>query len=122
MAAGTTVMLCPIVSQRDHRHWDRADSFDPTRWATGSDATAHAGAQGAEPARSARGSFIPFSLGARSCVGQGVAQVELKIMLSELVRAFVWQVPEGREHDTLIAVSTVSLMPKRNIELLISKR
>ncbi|KAL3481725.1 cytochrome P450 [Aspergillus californicus] len=47
--------------------------------------------------RSTRGHYIPFSLHARKCLGQGLVLMEVKLVLFEIVRRLRWTVdPESR--------------------------
>ncbi|XP_042315328.1 cytochrome P450 2D4-like [Sceloporus undulatus] len=45
--------------------------------------------------------FIPFSTGRRTCVGESLAQMELFIVFTSLVRGFRFQLPEGVEEVSL---------------------
>jgi cytochrome P450 len=58
-----------------------ADEFDPKRWLN--------------PRDEFKSNFIPFLTGARSCIGNKVALNEFKIMLSVLIRNFVFRPVEG---------------------------
>src|SRR2546423_179748 len=58
-----------------------ADDFDPKRWLN--------------PKDSFKSSYLPFFTGPRSCIGNKMALIEFKVMLSILVRNFVFQPVEG---------------------------
>ncbi|KAI9592849.1 cytochrome P450 [Syncephalis fuscata] len=66
-----------------------ADVFRPERWLE------------AEPEqlKAMRQSFITFSMGSRACIGQNLAWMELRLLLSTLVRQFEFVVPLGEEVD-----------------------
>jgi unspecific monooxygenase len=61
--------------QRSPKLFPRPDAFEPERWA---------GA--ANPAVCPRHAHIPFSAGPRVCIGQAVAMVELRTMVSAILR------------------------------------
>ena len=61
-------------NQMDPAHFDEPENFRPERFL---------GKQKRHPF-----SFIPFSAGARNCIGQKFAMMELKIVLSMLLRTF----------------------------------
>ncbi|XP_054838688.1 cytochrome P450 2J4-like [Eublepharis macularius] len=43
----------------------------------------------------AREEFLPFGAGARACVGEQLARIELFVFFTNLLRAFSFQLPEG---------------------------
>ena len=74
---GTTVMICPQLPQSHPHIWGSdAEAFDPDRWdnLSGNAASPYA--------------FQAFSGGPRVCIGKGLAMLELKTMLIELVKNF----------------------------------
>ncbi|MFF8958591.1 cytochrome P450 [Streptomyces sp. NPDC014894] len=73
--AGTTVTVSQWVAHRDPRHWERADSFRPERWLEGS-------------APAPRGSYFPFGLGPRVCIGAAVATTETVHIVADIWRRF----------------------------------
>jgi cytochrome P450 len=80
---GTLVML-PIYAI--HRHallWDRANTFDPDRFAP-------------EAGRGRnRFSYLPFGAGPRACIGAGFAIMEAQIILATLLARFSFELPAG---------------------------
>ena len=69
-----TLMLLPIWVL--HRHpdlWDRPDTFAPERWAP-------------DGPGAPKGAFLPFSTGARKCIGDRFAETEALIVLVHLLR------------------------------------
>lgn len=72
LVAGTVVVLCPFVVQRDARWFPDPERFDPDRWRDTS----------AQP----RFAFFPFGGGVRRCIGEGFAWMEAKLILATLLR------------------------------------
>lgn len=72
--AGTLVGLSAWVTQRDARWFAGPLEFRPERWLDGS-------LQGMP-----RGAYFPFGAGARVCIGAGLAQMELLLILATLAR------------------------------------
>lgn len=87
------VMVNVWAIQRDPSAWpDEPLEFKPERFLTaagGGDAKARVpdGRSGFE--------YLPFGAGRRSCVGGGLAERTLMLVLASLVHAFQWELPEG---------------------------
>lgn len=77
---GQTIIMSPYATHRDPRNHDRANAFDPDRWAVD---------------RPAPGTYIPWGGGAHRCLGSHLAETELAIMLAHLVAAGPFE-PAGR--------------------------
>jgi cytochrome P450 len=78
--AGSQIVLSPWHLHRHERLWERPDEFDPTRFET-------------ENGKSClRDAYMPFSAGQRVCTGAGFAMVEGPLILSQLVRAYRFEV------------------------------
>lgn len=56
-----------------------AHLFRPERWAEGI------------LTEKQRGAFIPFSVGPRACVGRNVAEMELKLIVGTVARAYAFE-------------------------------
>jgi cytochrome P450 len=84
VAPGAQVVLSPWHLGRHERIWDAPDAFDPDRWTR------------EETKAAARDGWLPFSSGPRVCTGAGFAMVEGVLLLALLVRAFRFEVVEGR--------------------------
>lgn len=82
---GSQVVVSPWHLHRQSRLWDDPDGFDPDRWQT---------ENGKECQRNA---YVPFSAGPRVCTGAGFAMIEGVLLTAMLVRAFRFEVVEGRE-------------------------
>src|SRR3954469_10342443 len=79
-----------------------ADDFDPKRWLN--------------PKDEFKSNFMPFLTGARSCIGNKVALNEFKVMLSMLIRNFVFQPVEGFNIKKMVGAK-----PYPHLELMVSR-
>ena len=108
LPAGMNISLSAVAVHRNPRYWpsrpskvrpgeDDVDDFDPERWfrsgdsakdevEEGGDTEDYGGFKGRDTSdslfRPARGAFIPFSDGARSCLGRRIGQVEIMAALA----------------------------------------
>ncbi|KAH3812532.1 hypothetical protein DPMN_140967 [Dreissena polymorpha] len=69
--------------------FENAADFDPDRWADIDASSSHGH-------NKARFQFLPFSYGARGCIGKTFAQLVLKIFIIELVQQCEWQLRNDR--------------------------
>lgn len=70
------MVISPWHLHRHIRLWDNPDGFDPSRWHS-------------ENGKAClRNAYIPFSTGARVCIGAGFAMVEGPLLLSLLLKSF----------------------------------
>ncbi|KAF1960190.1 cytochrome P450 [Byssothecium circinans] len=80
---GNTLMsLPPFAMNRDARSFERPDEFIPERWTTRPELVLNQNA------------FIPFSTGPYSCVGKGLAMMELRSVVSRVINEFDVVLPE----------------------------
>jgi cytochrome P450 len=100
--AGTWVFLSPYVQHRHPGLWPDPDRFDPDRFLP--DASA-----GRAP-----GVYIPFSTGARKCIGDRFAEAEALVVLVHMLRRFRVEL-EPRSVPTPEIVASVTLRPKSGI-------
>ncbi|WP_377505018.1 cytochrome P450 [Octadecabacter sp. R77987] len=104
---GSQIVLSPWHLHRHERLWDNPDGFDPTRWAT------------ENGKKCQREAYIPFSAGPRVCTGAGFAMVEGPLILSMLLRAYRFELVEGREP---VPVAHLTVRAKDGIWLRITPR
>jgi cytochrome P450 len=94
---GDHVSIWPWVVHRHKRLWENSDSFDPDRFAPGTEAGRH------------RFQYIPFGGGPRVCVGARFATTEALIILAYWLAARRFRMVEGFVPDP---VATVTLRPQ----------
>nr|CAD1817447.1 unnamed protein product [Ananas comosus var. bracteatus] len=86
---GVNVKILIAIAHRDGELWGpNADEFNPERFANGI-----AGA--CKPPHM----YMPFGLGIRTCAGQNLAMIELKIVLSLLLSKFVFALSPSYVHS-----------------------
>ncbi|MGW1277888.1 cytochrome P450 [Streptomyces tsukubensis] len=73
--AGTDVLVCPYLTHRDPAVWEDPERFDPERFTTPGRRPAHPG------------SYLPFGLGPRACLGLQFALRESTALLERLLPA-----------------------------------
>ncbi|MGW5865306.1 cytochrome P450 [Streptomyces sp. NPDC055239] len=75
--AGTDVLVCPYLTHRDPELWEAPGRFDPTRFTTPGRRPTHPG------------SYFPFGVGPRACLGLQFALRESTVLLQHLLPAHV---------------------------------
>jgi cytochrome P450 len=108
LAPGAQVVISPWHLHRHARLWENPDGFDPGRWQTENGRTCQ------------RTAFLPFSTGPRVCPGAGFAMLEGPLILSLLVRAFVFEpveddAPEPVAHLTVRSASGIRLRVRQRV-------
>jgi pentalenene oxygenase len=73
---GTMVLVSPYLLHRSHEHFSEPDTFDPQRWEQGLTAATRAF------------TYIPFGAGPRRCIGEEIAWLEARILLTAIARKF----------------------------------
>jgi cytochrome P450 len=104
---GAQVVLSPWHLHRQERLWQNPDGFDPARWETENGRTCM------------REAYIPFSAGSRVCTGAGFAMAEGVLLLAMLLRAYRFDVAEGR---VPVPVAHLTVRSRDGIWLKITRR
>ncbi|MFD0548353.1 cytochrome P450 [Streptomyces rectiviolaceus] len=73
--AGTDVLVCPYLTHRDPELWEAPERFDPARFTTPGRRPTHPG------------SYFPFGVGPRACLGLQFALRESTVLLEHLLPA-----------------------------------
>ena len=104
LPAGAYVLVSPWVMHRDTRFFTDPTRFDPERWPD------H---PAAEPA-----AFMPFSIGARSCVGEHLARLALPLLLATMAQRWTAE-PIGAP---VKPEPTFAVRPKGGMKMRLSRR
>jgi cytochrome P450 len=86
---GAIIFLMPFTTQRDGRWFAEPDGFQPERWREGFEKSLPNGA------------YFPFGLGPRTCIGNGFALLEARLLLATIAQRFcLVQLTEAKMGDT----------------------
>ena len=98
---GTTVLINHWQLHHDEHYWSNPHEFNPYRWL------------GDDKNVDSLKSFLPFSAGTRVCLGKNIAEAELFLFYSRLVRDFKFEVKPGDCLPSLIGNDGITLTPKK---------
>jgi cytochrome P450 len=104
---GAMVMIAPWAIHRHRRLWSAPDVFDPDRFSPERETEI-------EP-----GSYIPFGIGPRVCVGAAFATIEATLILARLVRRYDFTVEDP---ESVRPVARLTTRPKDEITARARKR
>ncbi|XP_071834631.1 cholesterol 24-hydroxylase-like [Apostichopus japonicus] len=80
VSAGTSCQMSPYVMSRMEQYFKNPLEFDPERFLRDEDNPLYA--------------YFPFSLGARSCIGQQFALIEARVVLAKLFQNFTFKLDQ----------------------------
>src|SRR6267378_2207805 len=101
---GAIVLACQWALHRSDRYFSNPIQFDPDRWMSDD--------QRALP----KYAFFPFGGGPRSCIGEGFAWMELRIVLTEILRLWRFEMAPGQ---TVKPKASITLRPERPIQVIV---
>lgn len=107
ITAGTNVFFAPYFLHRHPDYWDEPESFTPDRFSPEKVKQRH------------KFAFIPFSAGARRCIGDYFSIVEMQIHLGTMAKKFKLELTEQEEIEI---DPQVNLRSKTNIMMKITRR
>ena len=94
---GAQIMISAYVTQHDPRWFPSPETFDPERFS---------------PERAKQipsGAFIPFSGGARVCIGKAFAMMELRLIIGSMLQRLTPTIPAGHVAEKQ---AVMSMQPK----------
>lgn len=103
-----TVLICPWVTHRDPRFFDRPEEFDPDRWIDGG------------PKGLPRYAYIPFGRGPRFCIGSSFATTEVMLLLAVVEQKFRLRIPP--ETRPPVPLAALTLRPKGGLRMAVPRR
>jgi cytochrome P450 len=101
---GAIVLACQWALHRCEKYFSNPTRFDPDRWT--------AEFQHTLP----KYAFFPFGGGPRSCIGEGFAWMELRIVLTELLRRWRFELVPGQ---TVKPKASITLRPEKPIHVIV---
>jgi len=104
---GAMVMLAPWATHRNAIYWPNADRFDPDRFAPENEAAL------------VPGTYMPFGLGQRICVGAAFATFESCLILARLVRRYDF---ETLDPGQVRPVARLTTRPAKEITVRVRRR
>lgn len=105
--AGSTVLVNTYLLHRDPRHFPRPEDYCPERFLPDSP-------------KPQTFSYLPFSAGSRNCIGLKFAQMEVKVIVLKILRAF--EIRSVQSEEQLRLISELVLLNKDGIRLSITPR
>jgi len=104
---GTLANIGTTMNCSNPKYFEDPDKFEPERFLNW-----NKGEEKIDPF-----AFTPFSIGARNCIGQHLAMVELKVIMCEFLRLFSFKLVEGYQLKMTIRLFYTPLDPvKLNVE------
>jgi len=107
LRAGDSVTVSQWVLHHDARYFARPYQFEPERWA----------APG--PLDLPRFAYFPFGGGPRGCIGEGLALLELGLIVATIVPRFGFELTSARDLELL---PSITLRPRDSVEVRLTKR
>jgi cytochrome P450 len=105
--AGNSLAMSQWVMHRDARYFENSLEFQPERWA-------------ADRLKSPpRFAFLPFGTGARVCIGEPFALLELRLIVATIAPRFRFTLVKDQ---TIELLPSITLHPKNGIKVQITRR
>ncbi|KAI8146538.1 cytochrome P450 [Fennellomyces sp. T-0311] len=108
---GTKVTLDLYELHHNPTVWKNPDVFDPERFAPGGEAEQIDGMP-----------WIPFSNGARQCIGMNFSLVEQRVLLPMLLRKYEWSLPADSIHKDMLKTSGLGVIKPDHLTISFTKR
>ncbi len=110
LPAGSLVVISPWLVHRRATEWPQPLVFDPGRFA-------------AERSTTPRGSYLPFGVGPRLCIGRDFAVVEAVLVLATVLRGHRVTLPrDGGQAQRPRVEASVTLRPRGGLPLVLTRR
>lgn len=98
--------IAPWIMHRHRDHWEKPDQFCPHRF------------DDKNQKETIKNNYLPFSKGARVCIGKGFATQEAVLTLAEIVRTYKLEYTQGKPPEP---ISRVTTRPKDGMPLTLTK-
>ena len=110
LPSGVTVAMLIYGMHRNPQVYEDPDQFKPERFLPENSAGRHPYA------------FIPFSAGPRNCIGQKYGMLEIKVVLSTLMRHFRFTCPQPADQKLQIPQAHIVLKPSQPVDVIVHQR
>ncbi|MFT3712698.1 MAG: cytochrome P450 [Archangium sp.] len=100
------VFISPWAIHRLPEYWPDPLAFDPDRWLQ-------------EDPRRMHGSYLPFSLGQRKCIGDMFAMVEAQLILTTILQKMHVSLVPGQEFEP---EPVITLRPRGGVQVIATRR
>ncbi|KAI8146009.1 cytochrome P-450 cyp509A1, partial [Fennellomyces sp. T-0311] len=107
---GTRLQLDIYQLHHNPAVWKDPEAFDPERFAPGGEAE-HGGL-----------TWLPFSSGARQCIGMNFSLAEQRVLLPMLLRKYEWTLPENSIHKDRVITSGFGVISPVDLYIDFKKR
>lgn len=97
----------PILHQQQELWGPDTDQFNPERFA-----------KGIAKACKVPNAYIPFGIGSRTCAGQNLAMIELKVIVSMILSRFTFSLSPGYQHSP---VFRLVIEPEHGVNLYLER-
>jgi cytochrome P450 len=104
VAKGAIVLACQWALHRCDKYFSNPTRFDPDRWTAEFQRTLP------------KYAFFPFGGGPRSCIGESFAWMELRIVLTEMLRRWRFEIVPGQ---TVKPKASITLRPEKPIHVIV---
>jgi cytochrome P450 len=104
--AGSLVWVCPFVTHRDPRFWERPETFEPERFAPERAASRH------------RLAYFPFASGPRMCIGAHFAMTMAQLTLASIARRYRLRLAPG---SSVEPEALITLRPRGSVDLMLEQ-
>lgn len=105
--AGAYLMIMPWMLHRHRDFWPEPLKFDPERFSPKRTEARHSYC------------YIPFAAGPRTCIGAGMAMLEIQLVVANLLQRFVVRPVPGHP---IVPAAKVTLMPKYGMPVTVTPR
>ncbi len=103
---GSMVFVSPWALHRLPEYWEAPLAFDPDRWSQ-------------EDPRRQHGSYLPFSMGQRKCIGDMFAMVEAQLILTTILQRVKLSLVPGQKFET---EPVITLRPRGGVRVVATRR